>query len=141
MEPRKAPVVFRGVKVAAGWPEKLGEAQTLVSYTVSGRSFPRIRFGSEGEDGWGSKPCLDCGAIAGEFHVPACEYEKCPACNHFFAEGCVCEIEELRGDPREEPPRYRSDRIETMGKRVLLAGLGLSLVIFLFWLWHVGAFR
>jgi hypothetical protein len=91
-------VDFRGVEVVAGWPERLAAAQACTVYTVNGFAYPRIRFGSEGVKGWGEKPCLDCAALAGEFHVQACEYEKCPSCGRMFAEGCGCEIEELGRD-------------------------------------------
>src|SRR5262245_33114307 len=95
-------VVHHGVKMTEDWPEKIQAAQSLTHYTIAGRKHPRIRFGDEGHPGWGEKPCLDCGVLKGQFHVPDCEYEKCPACGEGRAGSCRCDIEELR-EPGEVP--------------------------------------
>ena len=73
--------LFRGRGVAPDWPKRVEEAQREAAYTIAGRAFLRIRYGAEG---WGeasaTQPCHDCAAIKGEFHVPGCDVERCPAC-------------------------------------------------------------
>lgn len=73
-------VEFRGMEVASFWPEKLRKAQEIRTYLVT-RNLPRVPYGDEGED-WGAdeRPCHDCGAQKGEYHVPGCDVERCPAC-------------------------------------------------------------
>lgn len=44
-EPRQ--VLYRGVPMIEGWPEKIRAAQQLRTYTLSGRAIPRIPYGSE----------------------------------------------------------------------------------------------
>ena len=95
-------VIYNGARMIKGWPEKIQAAQLLTHYTISGQKHPRIRFGDEGHPGWGQKPCLDCAVLKGQFHVPDCEYEKCPACRADRAGPCQCDIEELR-EPDEAP--------------------------------------
>jgi hypothetical protein len=94
-------VIYNDVKVTEDWPVKIEAAQALTHYTIGGAKFGRIRFGDE-DPRWGGKPCLDCAVLKGQFHVPDCEYEKCPACGAIRASGCSCDIEELR-EPDEEP--------------------------------------
>jgi hypothetical protein len=93
-------IVHNGVKVSADWPAKIEAAQALTHYTVGKQKYGRIRFGDE-DARWGGKPCLNCAVLKGQFHVPDCEYEKCPACSESLAGGCSCDIEELR-EPDEE---------------------------------------
>ena len=95
-------IVHNGVKMTEDWPAKIQAAQLLTHYTIAGQKYPRISFGDEGHPGWGQKPCLDCGVLKGQFHVPDCEYEKCPACGEGRAGGCQCDTEELR-EPGEDP--------------------------------------
>jgi hypothetical protein len=73
--------IFRGQGVTANWPTQLEEAQRQTTVRIAGQDVPRLRYGDEGAD-WVSArlPCHDCAAIKGEFHVPGCDVERCPAC-------------------------------------------------------------
>lgn len=64
-----------------GWPEKIRDAQSQVSYIVAGREVPRIRYGDE-ESPCGAEdhPCRDCNVVKGQFHVIGCDFERCPVC-------------------------------------------------------------
>jgi hypothetical protein len=97
----KQSVTYNGVKVTADWPAQVESAQALTHYTIGGKKFGRIPFGEENPI-WGERPCHDCAVIKGQFHVPQCEYEKCPACGETRAGGCFCDTEELR-EPDEDP--------------------------------------
>ena len=80
-EPRK--VVYRGVSMVEGWPERIREAQTVRTCDVRGRELPRVPFGHEpGDYDWGAghRPCRDCAVVAGELHVEGCDVEHCPGC-------------------------------------------------------------
>jgi hypothetical protein len=74
-------VPFRGGQVIEGWPEALASAQLVTTTRVGEREVARVRYGEE-EDDWGanSRPCHDCYAIKGEFHVEGCDVERCPGC-------------------------------------------------------------
>jgi len=51
---------------------ELDEAQRERAYRIAGRPLPRVPFDGE--------RCADCGASRGQYHVPGCENELCPAC-------------------------------------------------------------
>ena len=92
-------VIYNGVKMVEGWPERIKEAQQQTTYTIDGKEYKRIRYGEEDED-WGADngPCHDCGVIKGQYHVPyVCDVERCPECGGQVI-GCDCHYE---GD-REE---------------------------------------
>ena len=78
-EPKR--VLYRGVSMIEGWPEKILQAQNFRSYQLGEKDIPRVAYGSE-QDDWGAYrvACHDCGVIKGEFHVPNCDVEECPAC-------------------------------------------------------------
>ena len=94
-EPKR--ILYRGVPMIEGWPEKIAAAQNVLSYSLKGRSVSRIRYGSE-QDDWGADriPCHDCRVLKGEFHVPSCDVEECPACGGQLL-SCDCPFDE-RGD-------------------------------------------
>ncbi len=74
-------ILYRGVPMIEGWPEKITAAQEIVSLTLEGRAIPRIRYGEEQSDLNAAKiPCHDCAILKGEFHVPGCDVEECPIC-------------------------------------------------------------
>jgi hypothetical protein len=86
-------IVFRGVSVIEGWPERIREAQTITTCIIAGREVPRVRYGEESDD-WGadSRPCHDCAVIKGEFHVEGCDVERCAGCGGQRF-GCDCEAD------------------------------------------------
>jgi hypothetical protein len=80
-EPEREFVIYYGVRVIAGWPERIVEAQTIPTISIGGAEYARVRYGEEPDD-WGAdrQPCHDCAAIKGQFHVPSCDVERCPRC-------------------------------------------------------------
>ena len=90
-EPKK--VVYRGVPMAEGWPEKIIAAQKIVSLRHEGHDVPRVRYGEEHSDSSAeTTPCPDCGVLKGDFHVPSCDVEECPVCGHQLI-SCDCQFE------------------------------------------------
>jgi len=74
-------VTYNGVEVVEGWPERIAEGQTVTTYSIGGKEYPRIRYGDEAAD-WGAKthPCHDCAVVKGQLHVLGCDVERCPVC-------------------------------------------------------------
>jgi hypothetical protein len=93
-EPRR--ILYRGIPMIEGWPEKIEAAQELRSYNLSGRTIPRVPFGSEQDDCGAEKhTCRNCRVLKGELHVPGCDGEECPICGgHLLS--CDCEFEILK---------------------------------------------
>ncbi|MCU1243321.1 MAG: hypothetical protein JWO71_4047 [Candidatus Acidoferrum typicum] len=87
-------ILYRGVPMIEGWPEKIMAAQEIVSLTLKGRAIPRIRYGDE-HSGWGANqhPCGDCAVFKGELHVPSCDIEECPSCGEQLIT-CACAFDE-----------------------------------------------
>ncbi|MCP5197160.1 MAG: hypothetical protein H6974_10295 [Gammaproteobacteria bacterium] len=92
-------VIYNGARMVEGWPERIEQAQTEMLVMIGGIEYERVRYGNE-EDDWGADkhPCHDCAVIKGQFHVPGCDVERCPACGG-QAIGCDCEYE---GDEDED---------------------------------------
>jgi hypothetical protein len=88
-------VFYRGVSIIEGWPEKIEAAQRIVSYTLAGQMLSRVRYGDETDD-WGANKhaCHDCRVIKGEFHVPDCDAEQCPACGGQLI-SCDCPFDNI----------------------------------------------
>lgn len=125
-------------------PAEVREAQAVESYTFKGRKVPRVRYGDEGL-GWGEVPCRDCGAPRGLFHVPDCEYEKCPVCGELNAAGHPCEFDELADEPSLERPLLirdhpALDRLEIWLKRLVVLGLVVGAAAAVVWLKTQGVF-
>lgn len=80
-EQKREFVIYNGVRVIAGWPERIEEAQTIPTMRIDGADYPRIRYGDESDD-WGAdrQACHDCAVVKGQFHVPSCDVERCPRC-------------------------------------------------------------
>lgn len=74
-------VIYNGVSMTPDWPAKIEAAQAVATRVVAGKEYPRIRYGDERRDyGADRGPCHDCGVVKGQFHVPGCDVDRCPAC-------------------------------------------------------------
>jgi hypothetical protein len=91
-------VIYNGVEMVEGWPERIQEAQETPAYSIGGVSYLGVRYGAE-EDDWGADrvPCHDCAVIKGQWHVPSCDVERCPACGG-QAIGCDCPQDDADDD-------------------------------------------
>ena len=52
---------------------------TVEQIVLAAGSYPRVRWGFEGDD-WGSGDCGDCGVARGGIHHFGCDIERCPRC-------------------------------------------------------------
>jgi hypothetical protein len=82
-------VSYRGQKMIAGWPEKIEEAQTILSVEIDGKTYSRPSYGEETFEWNTETPCHDCSVHEGELHVPSCSKEQCPKCGDQIF-GCEC---------------------------------------------------
>jgi|SRR5688572_27160344 len=103
----KRRVVYNGVEMVEGWPERIEEAQTILTVSIAGVEHPRIRYGNESDD-WGAdrQPCRDCTVLKGQLHVPSCHVEQCPACGGQVI-GCECEPGDDEDEDREQARQVR----------------------------------
>jgi len=90
-EPKR--ILYRGVPMIEGWPERIQAAQLVQSLTLDGEPVARVRYGSEKDD-WDADrlPCHDCRVLKGEFHVLSCDVEECPTCGDQLI-SCDCAFE------------------------------------------------
>lgn len=88
----KKMVFYLDYEMAEEWPERIRQAQKLLTYVVDGEELRRLRYGRDGSAGARRYNCHDCGVIYGQLHVPGCDMERCPACRD-QAISCECDIE------------------------------------------------
>ena len=82
-------VVYNGIKMAEGWPERIEEAQGILHYSIEGVEKARVPFGNEADSDADSGHCHECAVLKGQLHVPGCDFERCPVCGD-PAIGCDC---------------------------------------------------
>jgi hypothetical protein len=75
-------VEYHGERVHREWPSRLVDAQFYKYLLIDGVAFSRIPYGDpkEGRERNPQRPCHDCAALAGQFHGPDCDAERCPKC-------------------------------------------------------------
>jgi hypothetical protein len=95
-------VMYHAARVIAGWPEEIEAAQEMKTFLIGDTEYPRVRYGDEQED-WNADEvqCHDCAVIKGQYHVPGCDVEECPACG-WQAISCECVDEEDEEDDEQE---------------------------------------
>jgi len=91
-------VVYNGIRMIEGWPERIEQAQSQTTVVIEGRQYNRVRYGEERDD-WNAEaqPCHDCRVVKGQFHVQGCDVESCPACGE-QAIGCDCNYDDEDDD-------------------------------------------
>jgi hypothetical protein len=83
-------VTFNEHEMVSYWPPQIEQAQEKAFYKIS-TTLERIPWGKEPHNRKKKKlgPCHDCGVLPGQYHVPSCDMEWCPACG-WQALGCDC---------------------------------------------------
>src|SRR5262245_55225262 len=118
----KRRVLYNGVEVVEGWPERIEEAQAVLTVSIDGVELLRMRYGDESDD-WGADkhPCRDCAVIKGQLHVPSCEVEQCPGCGE-QAIGCDCDRtsgpDRVRKRARKVRPFSRHEQAIVVARRL-----------------------
>ena len=80
---------MHGISMGAVDRREIDQAQRRRAYRIAGEPLARVPFGRE-RGAAGDASCADCGATRGEYHVPGCEIEECPACGgHVIACDCA----------------------------------------------------
>jgi hypothetical protein len=82
---------FQGQTVTTYWPQQIVEAQEKSWYAVR-TMLPRIAWGNEPHNKRRKvRACNDCAVLPGQYHVPRCDQEYCPACGAQVL-GCACDL-------------------------------------------------
>ena len=70
-----------GASASRNARREIDDAQLSRAYRIAGEPLARVPFGLEiaGVARCDDR-CADCAASPGEYHVPGCEHEQCPAC-------------------------------------------------------------
>lgn len=81
MTEERKKIIYRGVSMIEGWPEKIAAAQLIQTCFIGEREVSRVRYGAEPDD-WraNERPCHDCAVVEEEFHVEGCDVECCAGC-------------------------------------------------------------
>jgi hypothetical protein len=83
-------VIYNGVRMSAGWPARIEEAQEATQYAIGGEAYDRIPYGRERGSPVPPGPCHDCAVLPAQLHVPfICDMEECPSC-HGQVIACDC---------------------------------------------------
>jgi TIR domain len=90
-------VEYNGAKVASFWPKMIEAAQHKPTSLVI-KPFDRVRYSKEKwwkhEKQRPPPTCHDCAVLPGQYHVPGCDMEECPACGGQQI-GCGCRFEAI----------------------------------------------
>jgi len=97
--------IAQDIYSAFEWIDDYSRAQKEKTVRLSGNRYRRIRYGKEplwkdaSEEHvamWQeviTRPCHDCGVVAGELHLYGCDMERCPRCKGQRL-GCECKTDE-----------------------------------------------
>lgn len=94
-------VLYNGLEVSKKAPKETMEAQDITHYLLNSQEFDRIRYGDERKYEHvyirADRPCGDCNARVGQYHVPGCDWELCPRCyGQNISCGCNDEVEVVK---------------------------------------------